>query len=211
MTKDAQKWIEATRHLSRVDPQLKKIIRRVGDCSLAPRRDYFVTLCKAIYSQQISTKVAATLFARFRKQFPRLRPTPALVLALLEGKTEPPPGLGLSRQKLVYLRELAEHFHQEKIRTRGLAAMDDEEIIQALTAVKGVGRWTAEMFLMFVLNRPDVLPVDDLGLRDAVRQVYGLRERPTAKKLTAIAEPWRPWRSVATWYLWRRNSAGGIK
>jgi DNA-3-methyladenine glycosylase II len=198
-------WIAGAKHLASVDPKLRKIIRKVGTCTLKPRRDYFVVLCKAIYSQQISTRVAAVLFSRFRQQFPGKRPTPQRVIDLLDGDPDRLRTCGLSRQKTKYLRDLAEHFVSEKIPTRRLAAMSDQEVIDSLIRVHGIGRWTAEMFLMFVLNRTDVLPVDDLGLRDAVKDVYGLKERPTAKELTLLAELWRPWRSLATWYLWRRN------
>jgi DNA-3-methyladenine glycosylase II len=198
-------WTEGAKHLARADPQLRKIIRNVGPCTLRPRRDYFVVLCKAIYAQQISTKVAAVLFGRFRQQFPGKRPTPALVAKLLDGDPALLKPCGLSRQKIKYLRDLAEHFVSGRIPTRRLSAMSDQEVIDALVKVHGIGQWTAEMFLMFVLNRTDVLPVDDLGLRDAVREVYQLDHRPTAKELNLLAEPWRPWRSLATWYLWRRN------
>ena len=112
---------------------------------------------------------------------------------------------GLSRQKHAYIRDLADHFVAKKIPVRKLPAMTDEEVIEALTAVNGIGRWTAEMFLMFVLNRPDVLPVDDLGLREGVREVYDLPSRPKAVEVISIAEPWKPYRSIATWYLWRRG------
>lgn len=200
-------WTGGARHLARVDPKLRKIIRKVGPCALRPRRDYFVVLCKAIYAQQISTRVAAVLFGRFRQQFPAKRPTPALVLRLLNGDPALLKPCGLSRQKTKYLRDLAEHFVTGKIPTRRLSAMSDQEVIDALIRVHGIGRWTAEMFLMFVLNRTDVLPVDDLGLRDAVREVYDLKHRPTAKELYLLAESWRPWRSLATWYLWRRNES----
>jgi DNA-3-methyladenine glycosylase II len=199
-------WIAGAKHLAGIDPRLRKIIKKVGPCPLRPRRDYFVVLCKAIYSQQISTRVAAVLFGRFRQQFPGKRPTPALVIRLLDGDPARLKTCGLSRQKMKYLRDLADHFVFARIPTRRLAAMSDQEVIDALVRVHGIGRWTAEMFLMFVLNRTDVLPVDDLGLRDAVKDVYGLKQRPTAKELTALAEGWRPWRSLATWYLWRRNT-----
>ena len=203
-------WIAGAKHLAGVDPRLRKIIKKVGPCPLRPRRDYFVVLCKAIYSQQISTRVAAVLFGRFRQQFPGKRPTPALVIRLLDGDPAKLKTCGLSRQKMKYLRDLADHFVSAKIPTRRLAAMSDQEVIDSLVRVHGIGRWTAEMFLMFVLNRTDVLPVHDLGLRDAVKDVYGFKQRPSAKELNALAEAWRPWRSLATWYLWRRN-AGSAK
>ena len=122
------------------------------------------------------------LFGRFRQQFPGKRPTPGLVMRLLDGDPALLKPCGLSRQKTKYLRDLADHFVTGKIPTRNLSAMNDQEVIDALVRVHGIGRWTAEMFLMFVLNRADVLPVDDLGLRDAVREVYELGHRPTAKE-----------------------------
>jgi DNA-3-methyladenine glycosylase II len=192
--------------LSRADPKLARVIRRVGPCTLAPRRDYFVVLCKAIFTQQISTAVATVLFGRFRDLFPQRRPTPALVLeALRRQPADVIRHCGLSRQKAVYIQDLAQHFVDGRIPTRRLTRMDDEAVIEALVNVNGIGRWTAEMFLIFVLNRPDVLPVDDLGLREGVREIYKLPERPGAKLLTAMGEKWRPWRTVATWYVWRRG------
>lgn len=206
--KKALFWTEAETHLKRVDPKMADLIDRLGPCTLRPRRDYFVVLCKSIFSQQISTTVAATLFARFADLFPMRRPTPGLVLQALDGQDESVlKHCGLSRQKAAYLRDLATHFANGTAPTKRFSRMDDEAIIDALVAVKGIGRWTAEMFLMFTLNRPDVLPVDDLGLRQGVREMYELPERPTAKELTALGEPWRPWRSIATWYVWRRFDA----
>lgn len=199
-------WDKAAAHLARVEGRLATVIERVGPCTLAPRRDYFVALCKAIFSQQLSTVVAATLFNRFRDQFPGRRPTPAGVLAAMQNDPEFVRKCGLSRAKTVYLKDLAEKFASNQIPTRKLVRMADEEVIQSLVAVKGVGRWTAEMFLMFVLNRPDVLPVDDLGLRVGVQEIFGMAARPAPKEVVALAEPWRPYRSIATWYIWRRNA-----
>lgn len=200
--KNKPDWSEARRHLSRADPKLARIIRRVGPCTLVSRNDYFMVLCISIFNQQISTKIATILFNRFRDEFPRRRPTPALALKMLQ-TGDGFKRCGLSRQKRAYLIDLSEKFIARKIPVRRLARMSDEEVIESLTQVKGIGQWTAEMFLMFVLNRPDVLPVDDLGLREAVKRIYKLRERPNAKKLRKMAEPWAPWRSIATWYLWR--------
>ena len=205
-TGGTQTWTDAARHLTRVDPALGRVIARVGPCTLAPRRDYFVVLCKAIFTQQISTAVATVLFGRFRALFPMGRPTPALVLEALEVQpAEVIRQCGLSRQKAAYLRDLAQHFVDGRIPTRRLSSMDDEAVIEALVSVNGIGRWTAEMFLIFTLNRPDVLPVDDLGLQEGVREIRGLAERPRAKALAALCDTWRPWRTVATWYLWRRD------
>lgn len=206
----APDWGIAIQHLRKHDPKLRHAIDRVGACTLAPRRDYFVVLCKAIFTQQISTKVAATLFSRFRDQFPRRRPTPSAVLrtfATGSRGNDAAKACGLSRQKVAYLIDLAKHFDQGQIPTRRLSRMDDETIIDALVRVRGIGRWTAEMFLIFVLNRTDVLPVDDLGLREGIRRIYSLANRPTAKEMIALAEPWRPYRSIATWYLWRATAS----
>src|SRR5687768_16319430 len=179
-------WLEAQAHLRAASPELARLIALVGPCTLAPRRDYFVVLCKTIFTQQISTAEATTLFGRFRDLFPRRRPTPGLVLELL-GRGAADPGAaavlracGLSRLKASYLADLALHFRDGRIPTRRLASMDDEAVIEALVGVRGIGRWTAEMFLIFTLNRPDVLPVDDLGLRDGVRDVARMAQRPTA-------------------------------
>ena len=198
-------WSTAVAHLRRCDPVMRKVIAAVGECTLAPRRDHFVVLCKSIYTQQISTAVAAVLFSRFRNCFPLRRPTPQRTLELLshEGAWR---GCGLSRQKRSYLIDLAAHFVNGRI-PRRLSVMGDEAVIDALVAVKGIGRWTAEMFLIFTLNRPDVLPVDDLGLQTALRDAYRLPERPKAAELRALAEPWRPYRTIATWYLWRWMAA----
>src|SRR6185369_5794267 len=138
-TEQLTRWDEAARHLSRADPVMRRVIGRVGPCTLAPRRDYFVVLCKAIFTQQISTKVAAVLFARFRQQFPRGRPTPELVLAII-GDAARMRTCGLSREKQTYIRDLAEHFATGQIPTRQLAAMPDEQVIETLTRVKGIGR-----------------------------------------------------------------------
>jgi DNA-3-methyladenine glycosylase II len=210
-------WSEAERHLRRADPALRAVIDRVGPCTLAPRRDYFVVLCQAIFTQQISTAIATTLFGRFRDLFPRRRPTAGRVIKVLEecgaaqGNGEAPDPVlracGLSRQKASYLLGLARDFRDGQIPTRGFARMSDEAVIDALVRVRGIGRWTAEMFLIFTLNRPDELPVDDLGLRENVRRLDALSERPTAAEVIARAEAWRPYRSIATWYLWRGAGA----
>ena len=186
---------------------MRRLIEHVGPCTLAPRRDYFVVLCKAIFTQQISTAVAAVLFARFRKLFPAQRPTPQRVLELIDAHGNGDGALlrqcGLSRQKRAYVRDLAWHFATDQIPTRRIVSMCDDEVIESLVKVKGIGRWTAEMFLIFTLNRPDVLPVDDLGLQKGMQRLFALRKPPDRKRLEKLAEPWRPYRSIATWYLWR--------
>ena len=197
-------WTLALDHLRAADPVLGGVIEAVGPCTLHPRRDYFVVLCKAIVSQQISVAGAATLFGRFRDQFPQRRPTPQRTIDFLT--TADPATIrfcGLSRQKQAYILDLARHFLDGSLPTARFARMEDEQIIEALDGISGIGRWTAEMFLIFVLSRPDLLPVDDLGLRKGVQRAYGLGALPTSPDLRRIAEPWRPYRSIATWYLWR--------
>jgi DNA-3-methyladenine glycosylase II len=196
-------WSVAQRHLSRVDPVMKGIIRRVGPCTLAARRDYFVKLCQSIYNQQISTKVAAVLFRRFRERFANRRPTPNAVLEFLALDEEVIKSVGLSRQKRVYLHDLATHFANGHVKTRRFATMADEAIIEALTPIKGIGRWSVEMFLIFCLNRPDVWPIDDFGVRKGVQLAYGLAEMPGKAEMIEIGERWRPYRTIASWYLWR--------
>jgi DNA-3-methyladenine glycosylase II len=206
---NGDRWSLAQKHLSASNAELMGLIERVGPCTLKPRRDYFVLLSKAIFSQQISTRVADVLFGRFRDQFPARRPTPERTIQLLE---DPAAGrvCGLSRQKQTYILDLAQHFASGAIPTRKLCLMSDEEVIETLTCVKGIGRWTAEMFLIFTLNRPDILPVDDLGLRSAAQRVYRLRKLPDAKRLRKLAEPWAPYRSIATWYLWRGTGPAAL-
>jgi DNA-3-methyladenine glycosylase II len=188
---------------------MRDIMAAVGPCGLKPRRDHFVLLCKSIYSQQISSVVASVLFGRFREHFPQKRPTPQLVHKLLTtGTDDELKGCGLSRQKKKYLIDLSAHFISGAIPNHRLSQLTDEEVIEKLTDVQGIGRWTAEMFLIFVLNRPDVWPLDDLGLQRAAKMAYAFKRWPTKKQLIKLAEPWRPWRTVASWYLWRAADAG---
>ena len=185
-------------HLSQADPILATIISRYGPCTMQPHRHYFVALSEAILSQQLSVKAAATIFKRFKEKLGG-RITPEKILRLTAPQFR---AVGISRQKTAYLRDLAAKWQNGAVAHRRFTGMNDEEVIADLTQVKGIGRWTAEMFLIFSLLRPDVLPVDDLGFRKAVQIAYKLRKLPDAKRLTQIAKPWRPYRSLATWYLW---------
>lgn len=190
----------ASRILSRRDPVLRRIIRQIGPCPLKPGRQYFWVLAEAIVSQQLSVKAAATIFQRLRRLYPGHRlPRPQDLLATPTGKLR---AVGLSRQKIDYLRALSHAFLDGAVPFRRFARMADEEIIAALTAVRGIGCWTAEMFLIFILVRLDVLPVDDLGLQKAMQQAYGLRRRPTPATMRRIAKNWIPYRTIACWYLW---------
>jgi DNA-3-methyladenine glycosylase II len=193
----------ARRYLMRKDPVLGTVIKRVGPCGLPdiPQYPPFMALAEAIASQQLSVKAADTIFGRFCALFgPEKVPDP---VRLLQFETDTIRGVGFSRSKVVYLRDLASHVVERRLHLDRLHEHDDGQVLQQLTAVKGIGQWTAEIFLMFRLQRPDVFPVDDLGLVKAAQRVYGMRQRPTRKKLLKMADAWRPYRSVAAWYLWR--------
>jgi DNA-3-methyladenine glycosylase II len=194
-------YARARRHLSRRDPVLRELMRVHGKCGLADAQhaDPFGALMKAIVSQQLSTKAAHTIYMRLIALFDG-PPTPRALALLTDLQLR---GVGLSGQKLRYMRDLGDKVQAGSVPLHALDAMTDDEVIAALTQVKGIGRWTAEMFLMFRLHRPDVLPVDDLGIVKAVQKAYGLRKTPSPARLTKIGDAWRPYRSVACWYLWR--------
>jgi DNA-3-methyladenine glycosylase II len=191
---------KAQRHLARRDPVLKALIRHVGPCTLWHQPNHFFLLARAIVSQQISTKAAESIGARLAKAAGRRGITPKGILALSEETLR---SAGLSAAKTRYMRDLAEKVHSGEVPLDKLHELEDEEVIERLVVIKGIGRWTAEMFLIFSLGRLDVLPVDDLGLRAGVMKQYGLAELPKKAELIEIGEPWRPYRSIATWYLWR--------
>jgi DNA-3-methyladenine glycosylase II len=165
------------------------------------RTDHLTALIGSIVSQQLSTKAAATIFARLLALFPDGEPLTTSAIASLEDTALR--GVGLSGQKVGYLRDLCARMSDGRLQVDQLEQLEDEAVIEQLTSVKGFGRWTAQMFLMFRLHRPDVLPVGDLGIVNAVQRLYGLRKRPDARRLEKIGEPWRPYRSVACWYLWQ--------
>ena len=191
-------------HFKERDPKIARVIQTIGPFRLKRNRKYFVVLCRSIVSQQISTAAADTIYSRFQKLLDGQVPTPERVAGL---KDAPLRAAGLSRQKAAYLKDLSHRFLDGTIRPRQLNYLDNEEIIDRLTGVHGIGRWTAEMFLIFSLNRLNVLPVDDLGLRVAVQNIYGMKARPDAKRLRAIGEQWNPLETVATWYAWRSLNA----
>lgn len=191
----------AIRHLKRVDPVMARIIREVGPFRIRVNRRRFQALARAIMFQQLAGSAAAAIYTRFVALFPgRSFPTPAQVLARPDENLRK---AGLSRQKMLYLRDLAEHVANKSLNFHRFSRMTDDEIIAELTRVKGIGRWTAEMFLMFNLGRPDVLALDDLGLRSAARTAYGLANLPSKRELEELGERWRPFRTVAAWYLWQ--------
>ena len=192
----------AVRHLKRADPVLKDIIERVGPSRFVrtPTGSHLDALVRSIVSQQLSTSAAATIHSRVVALVGKEQPLPEDWLALDDPDLR---AAGLSRQKIAYIRDLARHVHEGLLPMAKLHAMADDEITAALTQVKGIGVWTAQMFLMFRLNRPDILPVLDLGIRNAIRRAYKLRKEPTAKRMHTLAKSWEPYRSVASWYLWQ--------
>ncbi len=187
----------------RRDPILAAAITRVGTCGMADRqrKDHLSALIGAIVSQQLSTKAAATIFGRFVALFPDGHIRDAAAIAGQSDATLR--AVGLSGQKVGYLRDLSARIADGRLQLDELDALPDEDVIERLTAVKGFGRWTAEMFLMFRLHRPDVLPAGDLGIVNAIQRLYRLRKRPDARRILKIGEAWRPYRSVASWYLWQ--------
>lgn len=188
-------------HLRAVDSRLAAIIDAIGPCRLTLEPNLFFALVDAIVSQQISIKAAASILARIQALYtPAPFPTPELLAATPEETLR---AAGCSRAKALYLKDLAGRLVAGTLDLERLPALPDEEIIQQLTAVKGIGRWTAEMLLIFSLGRPDVWPVDDLGIVTAVQGLYDLPARPTKRELLARGEPWRPYRTIASWYLWQ--------
>src|SRR6266487_5186260 len=191
---------KATAYLSSTDPVMAEAIVRVGPCTLVPDPNVFETLVDAIISQQISVKAADAIMARLRATIPNAMLTPEALLLLDHDALR---AAGLSTPKARYVRDLTERVTGGQLNLAALDKLEDEEVIKNLVAVKGIGRWTAEMILIFSLGRPDVLPVDDLGFIEGVREAYGLDARPTRKELLERGEAWRPYRTFATWYMWR--------
>lgn len=200
---------KALTHLREADPILRKVIEQVGPCRLKPMTEgsHFEFIARSIIYQQLSGKAAATIHGR--------------VQALCGGSLTADPlttlpdeslrGAGLSRQKLGYLRDLAAHANAGTLDTRHFPDLPDEEITRQMVAVKGIGVWTAQMFLIFRLGRPDVLPVLDLGVRKGVQKAYRLRKLPDAKRIEKIARSWAPYRSIGSWYMWRVLELGATK
>jgi DNA-3-methyladenine glycosylase II len=190
----------ARRALARRDPVLAPVIRRVGPCELLPRGDPYRYLVRSVLYQQITGHAARAIEGRLRAAFGGRVPAPERLRAAHPARLR---ACGLSRQKVASLRGIAAAFADGQLDGRRLARLDDEAVIEAVTVLRGVGEWTAHMLLMFSLGRPDVLPVGDYGVRKGAQSLYGLRDLPKPRELEALGERWRPWRSVASWYLWR--------
>ncbi len=191
-------WDKAKRSLARRDPVLAAIMRRHPRVHLEPRGDPFHTLARAIVGQQISVKAAQSVWNRFADLVSVVSPDSVLSVKRKELRA-----CGLSDRKVEYIADLAQHFADGAVHVHRWPRMVDEEVIADLVQVRGIGRWTAEMFLMFNLLRPDVLPLGDLGLQRGIRLAYHQGRKISLKTMRSRGEIWRPWRSVATWYLWR--------
>jgi DNA-3-methyladenine glycosylase II len=198
---------EAVKHLRDADPVMRGIIERVGECRLrfatdrgGPAHDHYGALVRAIVGQQLSVLAARSIYARLQDRFGGRTPTPAEVLA--DDPEELRAAAGLSRSKVAFLRDLAERIEARALVLEDLDVLPDADVSAELVAVKGIGRWTADMFLIFHVGRPDVLATGDLGLRRAAMLAYRLRKLPEPRRFVSLARPWRPWRSVASWYLW---------
>jgi DNA-3-methyladenine glycosylase II len=198
-----QLMLTAEKHLARRDPLLRPIIKQYAPCRIQPHNRYFETMVGSIISQQLSTKAASTIQGRFKALYaPARSPKPEQIMAT---PVEQLRAVGLSGQKAGYILDLAAKTHAGTIKFQHLPKMENDAIIEMLTQVKGIGVWTVHMFLIFSLGRLDVLPVGDLGIRNAIQRLYGFEKAPLAAEIEALAEArgWRPYCSVASWYLWR--------
>lgn len=191
---------DALRHLRRADPVMKRLIRSVGACELKVERDRFRSLVRAIVAQQISTAAAKSILARLEASLPGGKLSVDGMLAVTYKQLR---SAGLSGQKTEYLTDLARHVREERLPLRRLGYYSDERVIELLTDIRGIGIWTAQMFLIFSLGRPDVFAPDDLGLRSAIGNLYGYPERPGKDECLKVAARWSPYSSIASWYLWR--------
>ena len=191
---------KAILHLKKADPLLGSVIDRVGAYRMQYREPTFETLVRSIVYQQLSGKVASVIFGRLAAAVPGGQLTPRGILKLTPARMRK---CGLSKQKTAYIRDLARQTSRGHLVFETLADLPDEQVIELLTQIKGIGVWTAHMFLMFALERPNVLPTGDLGIRAAIRKVYGLEELPHPKRVEELAAGWHPYCSVASWYLWR--------
>jgi len=194
-------WAPAVLHLQTVDKKLAPVIERHGHPTIVPTTNAVHSLARAIVSQQLSGKAADTIWGRFVALYPGAKfPTPAALLATPDTALR---AAGLSGAKSAALKDLARHVIEKKLVPAQLGVATDDEIAAMLLPVRGIGPWSVDMFLMFALARPDVLPVGDLGIRKGMQRHFGLRKLPEADRMTKLAAPWRPFRSVAAWYRWR--------
>jgi len=190
---------KATKFLKK-DPKFAKIILQVGEYNVKITKNRYRSLVEAIIAQQLSGSAAESILKKFRKIFKANFPKPIEVLQTSDTKLRK---VGLSKMKVIYIKELSKKIESRHLNMRNFSSMEDEKIIEQLTNVKGIGRWTAEMFLIFSMGRMDVLPVGDLGLKKGIQLMYSLNELPNEEQIRRFAESWRPFRTVATWYIWK--------
>jgi DNA-3-methyladenine glycosylase II len=193
---------EAEEHLAKVDPKLKILIKKHRPCKLLPHTDYYGELVGAIIGQQLSEKAGATIYKRFLELFGGKLPTPEQIIAVDKEKIR---AIGCSYGKIGYMKDLAQHIVDERLDLSHIATLPNDTVIEQLVAVKGIGEWSAHMFMIFSLGRLDILPTGDLGIRKAMMRVYNLPELPSPAQMKAIAlhNKWNPYESVASWYLWK--------
>lgn len=193
---------KAAEHLAKHDPALGPVIQSVGLCTIRPHKNYYQELVDSIISQQLSIKAAATIFKRFKELFGGDFPAPEQIL---EKNIDELRSVGLSRGKAMYVRDLAQHVVDGRVKFDHLDTLSNEEVIKELVAVKGIGEWTAHMFMMFCMGRMDILAHGDLGIKNGVQRLYGLDHQPTAQEIIEIAQKnnWHPYESIACWYVWK--------
>ena len=182
------------------DPKFAKIIMQVGDYNVKITKNHYQSLVESIISQQLSGSAANSIIKKFRKLYKSKFPKPRDVIKTSDSKLRT---TGLSKMKIVYIKELSKKIESKELNMRKISTQSDEQVIEVLTDVKGIGRWTAEMFLIFSLGRLDILPVGDLGLKKGIQSMYSLKELPEKEQIEQLAESWKPYRTVATWYLWK--------
>ena len=182
------------------DPKFAKIIMQVGDYNVKITKNRYQSLVEAIISQQLSGYAANSIIKKFRKLYKSKFPKPRDVIKTSDSKLRT---TGLSKMKIVYIKELSKKIESKELNMRKISTQSDEQVIEVLTDVKGIGRWTAEMFLIFSLGRLDILPVGDLGLKKGIQSMYSLKELPQKEQIEQLAESWKPYRTVATWYIWK--------
>ena len=196
--------VDPVRYLCQTDFRLGKVIRSIGKYSIKTTNDPFLSLTRSIISQQLAERVANVIYRRFLGYYNNISPRPEQILLTPDNilKTK----VGLSGKKIEYIKDLSARVIDRKLNLALTSEMSDDEIVNQLIQVKGIGKWTAEMFLIFCLGRPDIFPVGDLGVRKAIQKVYTLPDLPTPSTMLAISQPWKPYRSIATWYLWKSLS-----
>ncbi len=196
--------VDPVRYLCQTDFRLGEVIRSVGKYSIKTANDPFLSLIRSIISQQLAERVANVIYGRFLEYYNNVSPIPEQILLTPDNilKTK----VGLSSKKIEYIKDLSARVIDRRLNLALTSEMSDDEIVNQLIQVKGIGKWTAEMFLIFCLGRPDIFPVGDLGVRKAIQKLYTLPELPIPSTMLAISQPWKPYRSIATWYLWKSLS-----